>query len=186
VPAPLPVLAPDPPLAGERVSLRPWGDADLDAMVAICRDPEVARFTRVPEPYTEADARVWIAAQPGRRRDGEGVALAIVDRPGAAPVGSIGLHVDPADRDVAEIGYNVAPHARGRGLASEALRLVAGWALAEWRMGRLQLTTHVGNAASQRVAEKAGFRREGVLRSWAEIKGARVDLVMFSRLPGDP
>jgi RimJ/RimL family protein N-acetyltransferase len=185
VPAPIPIRCPNPALADGAIMLRPWHDADLEPMVAICRDPDVARFTRVPEPYTEADARTWLAAQAGRRRAGEGLALAIVERGAALPVGTVGVRVDTDDREVAEFGYSVAPWARGRGLATAAVRILAAWTLREWRLARLQLTTHVDNVASQRVAERAGFQREGVLRSWAEIKGGRVDLVMYSLLPDD-
>jgi RimJ/RimL family protein N-acetyltransferase len=185
VPAPVPVSPPEPPLWDAAVALRPWGEADLAAMVAMNRDPDVARFTRVPEPYHEADARAWLAAQPERQREGEGLALAIVAEAGGAPVGSVGLRVEPGDREIAELSYIVAPWARGRGIATAAARLLAAWALREWGLARLQLTTFGENAASQRVAEQAGFRREGVLRSWDEIKGRRVDLVVYSRLPGD-
>jgi RimJ/RimL family protein N-acetyltransferase len=184
VPAPVPLSYPDPPLGEGAIGLRPWGDADLDVMVAICRDPDVARFTRVPAPYSEADARAWIDAQPGRLEAGEGVTLVITSN-GGAPLGSIGLRVDPGDRDIAEAGYMVAAAARGRGLATTALRLVSRWAVGELGIARVHLTAHVDNPASQRVAERAGFRREGVLRAWEEIRGERVDLVMFSLVGSD-
>jgi RimJ/RimL family protein N-acetyltransferase len=184
VPAPVPLSYPDPPLGEGAIALRPWQDADLDVMVAICRDPDVARFTRVPDPYSEADARAWIDAQPGRLEGGEGVTFAITSN-GGAPLGSIGLRVDPGDRDIAEAGYMVAPAARGRGLATTALRLASRWAVRDVGIARVQLTTHVDNPASQRVAERAGFRREGVLRAWEEIRGERVDLMMFSLVGAD-
>ncbi len=184
MPAPVPLSYPDPPLGDGAVALRPWQDADLDVMVAICSDPDVARFTRVPDPYSEADARAWIDAQPGRLEAGEGVTFAIVAG-GGAPVGSVGLRIDPSDGDIAEAGYMVAPAARGRGLATAALRLASGWALRDLGVARVQLTTHLDNAASQRVAERAGFRREGVLRSWEELRGRRIDLVMYSRIAAD-
>jgi RimJ/RimL family protein N-acetyltransferase len=184
VPAPVSLSYPDPPLGEDEIALRPWEDADLDAMVAICRDPDVARFTRVPDPYSEADAGAWIDAQPGRLETGEGLTLAITAAAGS-PVGSVGLRIDPGDREVAEAGYMVAPEARGRGLATTALRLASRWGLRDLGLARVHLTTHLENAASQRVAERAGFRREGVLRSWEEIGGERVDLVMFSLLAAD-
>jgi len=184
VPAPVPLAYPHPPLREGPIALRPWSDADLEVMVAVCRDPDVARFTRVPDPYSEADARAWIEAQPGRLEAGEGVTFAITED-GGAPLGSIGLRIDPADPDIAEAGYMVAPEARGRGLATTALRLVARWAVRDLGIARVHLTTHVDNPSSQRVAERAGFRREGVLRAWEEIRGERVDLVMFSRVGSD-
>jgi RimJ/RimL family protein N-acetyltransferase len=185
VPAPIPLRYPSPPLADGAIVLRPWVATDLEARVAICRDPDVARFTPLPAPYTAADGRAWLGADLGRMQAGEELSLAIHE-PGAGPVGSVGMRVGDDDRDVAELGYLVARPARGRGVATRAVRLLAEWALREWRPARLQLTTTLDNAASQRVAERAGFRREGVLRSWAESRGRRVDLVMYSRLPGDP
>lgn len=184
MPAPVPLSYPDPPLAEGAIELRPWEDADLDVMVAICSDPDVARFTRVPDPYSEADARAWIDAQPGRLEAGDGVTFAITDG-GGAPVGSVGLRIDPGDPDIAEAGYMVAPAARGRGVATTALRLASHWALRDLGIARVHLTTHVDNEGSQKVAERAGFRREGVLRSWEEIRAARVDLVMYSLVASD-
>jgi [ribosomal protein S5]-alanine N-acetyltransferase len=184
VPAPVPLTYPEPPLGDGAVALRPWEPGDLEAMVTICRDPDVARYTRVPDPYSKADARAWMDAQPARLAEGDGVALAIVEGGGAA-VGSVGLRVDPSDRDIAEAGYMVAPAARGRGVATTALRLVSRWGLRDLDLARVQLSTHVDNAASQRVAERAGFRREGVLRAWEEIRGARIDLVMYSLVGSD-
>jgi RimJ/RimL family protein N-acetyltransferase len=147
-------------------------------------DADVARFTPLPAPYTHADGRAWLEADLGRMQAGEELSLAI-HAAGDGPVGSIGVRPDADDRDVAELGYVVARPARGGGIATRSVRLVAEWALREWGAARLQLTTSVDNAASQVVAERAGFRREGVLRSWAQTRGRRVDLVMYSRLPGD-
>jgi RimJ/RimL family protein N-acetyltransferase len=183
VPAPLPLDHPDPPLTDGVVALRPWSVEDAEALVAICDDPDVARFTPLASPYTEADARAWLAAEPGRRLGGDELALAIV-ADGAA-VGSIGLRPDADDREIVEVGYVVAAPARGRGYATRAVRLAVGWAIERWQPARMQLTTTVDNGASHRVAERSGFRREGVLRSWAQNRGRRVDLVMWSRLPGD-
>ena len=73
---------------------------------------------------------------------------------------------------------------RGRGVATRALRLLSDWALSPDGLGlaRVQLTTDVDNPASQRVAERAGFEREGVLRAYVEHQGARRDMVVWSRL----
>jgi RimJ/RimL family protein N-acetyltransferase len=70
-------------------------------------------------------------------------------------------------------------------VATRAVRLLSGWALRELRLPRVQLLADVDNVASQRVAEKAGFRREGVLRQALEIKGRRSDCVMYSLLQGE-
>jgi RimJ/RimL family protein N-acetyltransferase len=85
----------------------------------------------------------------------------------------------------ASVGYWVAAHARGRGVATHAVLLLARWAFADLGIGRLQLTCGPDNVASQRVAAKAGFTREALLRSHLPFKGGRRDTVVFSLLPDD-
>jgi RimJ/RimL family protein N-acetyltransferase len=184
VPAPVPLPQPDPPLSDGIVELRPWSMDDLTAFARMHDDPDVARFTPLASPYTAAHARAWLEAEPGRRMEGAELALAVVAD--AAVVGSIGVRPDADDREIVEIGYVVAAPARGRGIATRAVRMTVEWAIERWRPARVQLTTTLDNVASHRVAERAGFRREGVLRAWAASRGRRVDLVMWSRLPEDP
>jgi RimJ/RimL family protein N-acetyltransferase len=163
-------------LADDAIRLRPFTDDDVPAIVAACQDPEIPRWTRVPAPYTEADARAFLADPSDR-------AFAIVDSASGELAGAIGARSEEEGR--VEIGYWVVREARGRGVATRALRLLARWAVEELDAARLQLYADPANTASQRVAEKAGFRREGVLRSWVEIKGTRRDAVMYSLLPED-
>jgi RimJ/RimL family protein N-acetyltransferase len=179
-----PIVLPDPPLSDGRVTLRQWSIDDVPAIVEMCRDPDVIRFTSVPVPYDAGDAYLWLDLHPGRVTAGDGAAFAITEG-GGDPVGSIGVRV-LHEQGIAETGYHVVAQRRGRGLATAALRLIARWTFAELPVARLQLTTHPDNPASQRVAEKAGFTREGVLRAWVDQRGERVNLVMWSLLPGDP
>jgi RimJ/RimL family protein N-acetyltransferase len=86
----------------------------------------------------------------------------------------------------AELGYVVAPAARGRGIGSEALRLLTEWALGELGMRRLELLISVDNPASKKVAERCGYFREGVLRSAYFKQGRREDTEIWSRLATDP
>ena len=74
---------------------------------------------------------------------------------------------------------------RGRGVATHAVRLIADWAFRDLQVARLDLNCGPDNLASQRVAERCGFTREGVLRSHIPFKGTRRDTVVFSLLPGD-
>jgi [ribosomal protein S5]-alanine N-acetyltransferase len=85
----------------------------------------------------------------------------------------------------ASVGYWLLPEAQRKGLASHAVGLVAPWALRDLALARLALLTAPSNQQFQRVAERTGFHREGVLRSYVEIDGRRVDQVSFSLLPGD-
>jgi len=163
-------------LADDVILLRPFTDGDVPAIVAACQDPEIPRWTSVPTPYTEADARAWLAST-------EEETFAIADAASDEVLGSIGVRY--FDGGVGEVGYWVRREARGRGVATRALELIARWALLEKGLGRFQLRADVANEPSKRVAEKAGFVREGVLRSSLELKGERHDVVMYSLIPED-
>jgi RimJ/RimL family protein N-acetyltransferase len=84
------------------------------------------------------------------------------------------------------IGYWMTAEARGRGLTTAALRALSRWGIEDLGLGRVELVTDPENIASQRVAEKAGFQREGILRSMLLSRdGSRRDGVMFSLLPDE-
>jgi RimJ/RimL family protein N-acetyltransferase len=162
------------------VILRPFAEADAPAVARACDDPETARFIPLlPSPYSEADALEYIGSvrgDEGRR------ARAVVDARTGELLGAIDVRLG----ERGSIGYWIAPWARGQGVATRALVLLARWAVMEAGVERLELTTHPANAASQRVAEKAGFTREGVLRDHMRYRdGGRRDSVMFSLLPRD-
>ena len=176
------VAAPEPPLADDVVALRLFTLDDVDAVVTACTDPEVPRWTTVPEPYTREHAQAWLDEVSRRERE-DAATLAVTERTSGSVAGAISVWiVRPA---VAEFGYWATPALRGRGYMTRALRLLARWTLAELAPARLQLGTIPGNVASERVAAKAGFQREGTLRSWIEQRGERRDVVMWSLLPGE-
>jgi ribosomal-protein-alanine N-acetyltransferase len=102
---------------------------------------------------------------------------------GGRCVGSIWLSLGTSSR--ATVGYWLLAEARGSGLMSRALLLVTRWAFAELGMKRIGLLADPRNLASVRVAERAGFKREGVLRSWVDVNGERVDHVSYSVIPAD-
>ena len=179
-----PRLPPQPPLADEVVLLRLPGEADAAAIAAACRDPEIARWIPVPVPYTAADARAFLEGVGDGWATGSDLTFAIVELASGALAGMIGLHAAGAPGRAA-VGYWLAPGVRGRGLATRAVRLLAAWAFADPALERLELLTLVGNEASGRVALRAGFRREGILRRYLPFRGAPVDAVMFARLRDD-
>lgn len=178
---------PDPPLGDPVVALRAWTSRDVAAVVAAFRDPLIQRFSVAgEEAVTDASVRAAFAEHEQARVAGEELNLALV-APGDPTIvlGGASLY----DIDLAQarggIGYWVAPAARGRGVATHATRLMAGWAFAALGLQRLELTCGPDNERSQRVAERCGFVREGVLRSHLRWKGGRRDTVMFGLLPGE-
>lgn len=183
------VEPPDPPLSDGTIALRLWREEDVPAIAAACNgDEEISRWLdRIPQPYREEHARAWLRVCVEGWASGRSLPFAVVDAESGELLGSIHVHRLPEEDGVGEVGYWVARPARGRRVATRAVRLVARWALAEVGIARLQLRTDVDNAASQRVAERAGFRREGVLRScrFNPRRGRRVDFALYSLLPGE-
>jgi RimJ/RimL family protein N-acetyltransferase len=180
------IRPPSPELSDGVVTLRPWIERDVTAIAEACRDQEIAWWLdQVPQPYGEADARTYVAMTRRGWKDGTHAAFAVTDATSGDVVGSVGLHWLDTEHGVAEVGYWVRRDARGRGVATRATRLAARWALEDCAMKRLQLRADRLNVASQRVAEAAGFRREGVMRSmrFNARQGRRVDFVMYSLLP---
>jgi RimJ/RimL family protein N-acetyltransferase len=178
---------PDPSLADDVVLVRPWTAEDLPAKVTAFADPLVDRYSNPrTSKVTTADVRASFGRQEQARLHGEEInfALAAVDEP-ALVLG--GASVYDVDREAgrAAVGFWLTPASRGRGVATHATRLLAVWAFACLDVARVELTCAPDNEASQRVALRCGFVREGVLRSHVPFKGARRDTVVFSLLPGD-
>lgn len=173
-----------PDLRDDVVVLRPPTEGDADAITAAIQDPDIPRFTRIPSPYTREDAIRFITDATAHWRSGTAQSFMITDASNGSLAGGVGVHASE-HLEVREIGYWVARDARGRGLATRAVRLVSRWVIPVLGLRRLELMTHVDNVGSQAVAERAGFTREGVLRSYATIGCGLADVVMFSLLPED-
>jgi len=173
-----------PDLSDGVVRLRVPERRDAPAIYEACQDPEIIRFTRVPFPYTPLHAQAFVRNAVHELRTGTGVHLVAADAGTDALLGVCGLVLDHARRS-GEVGYWVAPQARDRHVARRSVRLLVAWAFDRYGLQRVQLMADVRNLASQRVAEACGFRREGVLRSYEERLGDRIDYVMFSVLPGE-
>jgi RimJ/RimL family protein N-acetyltransferase len=161
--------------------LRPWSDEDVPALVEACNDPEITRWIPViPSPYAESDALAFIRGEVRPEID-HSLAVTL----DGVVVGSIGMALNSHEYR-GHVGYWVGRPFRGRGICARALRLVSRWGLEELHLQRLELITDPENAASQRCAEKVGYRREGVLRAHLRHPDGRVrDSVMFSLLPGE-
>jgi RimJ/RimL family protein N-acetyltransferase len=110
--------------------------------------------------------------------------FAIVDPDTDRLLGSIARHGPPGHH--VSFGYWLAPEARSHGIATRALRLIVEWTLATTAAIRLELFTDVDNDASGHVAERAGFRREGVRWAWdLDRHGQPIDAVFYVRIRGE-
>lgn len=111
---------------------------------------------------------------------GTGAAFAVVDASTDRLLGSVSLLWIDWKRSVSQAAYWLRREERGRGIATRAVRLIANWALIDLNLNRVELTMDVRNAASQRVAERAGFRPDGQRRASREIHGEHIDELVFS------
>ncbi len=166
------------------VRLMQFAERHLPAFEGMLDDPDVKRFTRLPVPAPPDFPRTWLTRYEQGRRDGTSEAFAIEDDAGEF-LGCVMAFGIEDDARTGELGYLVAAAARGRGVGTAALRLLTEWGFTERRLLRLELMISVGNAASKVVAERAGYVREGVLRSLYVKEGVREDHELWSCLPSD-
>lgn len=155
---------PSPPLRSGPVLLRALRGGDVPAITEACQDPDIQRWTRVPAPYRESDARGWIAAMRSRESAGEALELAIADATTGRLIGAIGIVTLNWRHRAGEIGYWVTPESRRSGVATSALRLLSRWSLGPLGLERVELRVWEGNEPSRMAAERAGFAHEGTLR----------------------
>jgi RimJ/RimL family protein N-acetyltransferase len=173
-------------LSDGRLRLRRWRAEDASVVVDACRGGDIPLWcVGVPQPYGMAEARDFFDESARAFDAGERAWLAIADAATNEALGAIGLELR-AERQAGEIGYWARHHTRRYGVVSGALKLMARWAFEEAGLARLELVIHVENEASQAVAARAGFRREGVLRAYLLHRGRRGDYWLYSRLPDDP
>ena len=170
---------PDPPLRDGDLLLRPWSLDDVPAAMELLQDPEIPRWTTIPPNYTERDGREFMGGCAARRAAGETLDLAAVDADDGTLLGGIGLHKFDWEHAFGEMGYWVGAPARRRRVATRAVRLLGGYGLGELGLRRIEITVHVDNHASQRVAERAGGIREGLDRREIGRHGM-CDVVLFT------
>ena len=168
-------------IAGERCSLRRYQTGDVERLVALAGDIEVARYTShaFPHPYTAEHARAWIA-KAGAEAPLNSLAVDV----GGALAGGVGIVPQTGEsRGVALFGYWIGREYWGRGIATEAAWLLARYALEERGFRRLEAYTYAPNLASARVLEKCGFTREAVLReAVVDRDGTVMDAFLYARL----
>ena len=154
----------------------------IDVMLG---DADVRRNTRVPSEPPPHFANTWVARYEEGWLDGSRAGYAIESHDGEFL--GLGMVIDiDWDGRQAEIGYVLSPSARGRGAATRTVRLLTDWCFEQLGFVRLELWIDVTNHASERVAERAGYTKEGVLRSTWFKEDIRIDVGVWSRLRSDP
>ncbi len=173
-----------PVLYAGDLAIRPWDESDAADVVKAFGDPAI-RHWHIFSVETEHEAREWIAARQRNWRSEAGANWAVTDRRDAAVIGRVGLRTANLRTGEAEVTYWVLPEARGKGVASLALRELARWAFEDIGLHRLALAHSTANEASCRVAQKSGFHFEGTMRSKVLHSDGWHDMHAHARICGD-
>lgn len=168
-----------PPTCGD-VVLRAFDEADVDMVIDLSTDPYIPLIGSLSHNANRAEAIGYIDRQRSRAATGVGYSFCIADGHTGQALGTVGLWLANLAEGRATAGYSVAPRARCRGVAGKALRAVTdfGWSIAE--LNRIELYIESWNIASVRTAEIAGYGREGLLRSYEQVAGRRVDMLLYA------
>jgi [ribosomal protein S5]-alanine N-acetyltransferase len=168
---------PDPPLSDGLVTLRPPDEGDLAAIDLGIHDADVVRW------FGQPDSSAMEVLLLNRKRWAEGSPTFSICELDGICVGHVWVNVNGVDTTIGYVGYWLLPSARGRGIATRAVRLLSDWAVHSLGITHLRLLTEPNNEQSQRVAERSGFRRTGILAGHAKIDGRSIDHVVFSLPP---
>ncbi|GAA1878454.1 GNAT family N-acetyltransferase [Asanoa iriomotensis] len=168
------------------IKLRPLEERDIDPITATSNDPETVRWTTIPHPYRRDHGEGFVRDYAtGVWLRGAGALFAIGDPVDDAYAGLMELRLHPTRAALADVGFVVPPQARGRGFASAALAAVCAWGFTALGVHRIGWWANVGNEASRRVAEKAGFTFEGTNRAYLDHRGERIDAWTAALLASD-
>ncbi|MDV6278443.1 GNAT family N-acetyltransferase [Rhodococcus erythropolis] len=171
-----------PRIACGGYTLREWDHADTDVVREAAEDPYIPMITTVPAVFDPSAAAGYIERQKDRARTCAGYSLVVIENASSRPIGNIGLWLRDIDLGRASIGYWLVRSARGKGCAAKILTGISEWAFSELEIPRLELYIEPWNTASVRSAERARLTREGLLRSWQEVGGERVEMYMLSKI----
>jgi RimJ/RimL family protein N-acetyltransferase len=179
------VAPPAEPLADDAIYLEPLGLTHAAVMEELAADADVRRFTYVPSDAPAGYGEKWARVYEDAWRDGSRAGFAVRDARDGTVLGFVAFVRLDADAREGEAGYVVAPAARGRGVAARSLRLLTDWGFRELALERIELRIDTENELSERVAERCGYVRDGVLRSVHFKEGMRANVGVWSRLRSD-
>jgi RimJ/RimL family protein N-acetyltransferase len=165
------------------VVLRELREDDRAVVLATMRDAVVAQWLNMPAAPSDRDFDSLLRVARDGRASGDRIDYAVTEAGRDISLGAV--IASRRHRDNFEIAYLACEAGRGRGLMTRAVRLVCDWLLEEG-VGRIEIRTHPAHEASQKLAERAGFHREGLERQSIWLHSERQDAIVWSLLPGDP
>lgn len=168
--------------------IRPFQPSDVDLLFAAARESlnELSPWMPWCHPdYSIEDSKSWVMSRGTAWEKGEEYSFMIFEIKSGAFLGGVGLHhIDKLDR-CANLGYWVRTCRAGQGIAPAAVRFIAQFGFQQLNLNRLEIIIDVGNKPSQRVAEKVGAQREGILRKRIWLADAAHDALMYSLVAED-
>lgn len=175
-----------PTLTTDKIQLVPFGKSHFEAQVGVLSRPETQAYTDVPSNPSPKDLMGVCVMLAKQNATGTGRVWAIVPAGGQTPVGTVRLTNLDGQSLTGTLGFEVHPDFWGKGLATEAVKAVTGFAHQRMGVERIEAWTMPGNTASERVLVKAGYQHEGTMRGKGRFKGKRHDLSFYGRLSTDP
>lgn len=145
-------------------------------------DDYIPTIGTLPPHASEEEASAWVQRQLGRHEEGTGFSFTIAEAATDAAVGQCGLWLSELGEGRASAGYSIAPSARGRGFAADALTALTAFGWTVPGLYRIALFIEPWNAGSIRTAERAAYTREGLLRSHQAIAGIRRDMLLYAAI----
>jgi RimJ/RimL family protein N-acetyltransferase len=177
---------PDPPLADDAIRLEPLAQSHVpDLGWMLDGDADTAQFTRIPSNPDAGFLSSWLGRYERSWETGDAAGFAVREAGTGNAIGFAGFVQLDLEKQEGEIGYVIAPAARGRGAGGRAVELLTRWGFSDLELQRLELRIDPANAASARIAERAGYRLEGTLRNLYFKEGRRSDVGVWSRLAGE-
>jgi ribosomal-protein-serine acetyltransferase len=175
-------------LTDGRIVLRPLNKQDDRLLYEAIRESlgELIQWFPFCHPdYSIKETRLWLKDRDAEWQAGIAYDFAIIDTKDGTLLGGCGINYIIKDFKMANLGYWVRKTHMGQGIAVAAVRLLAGFGFNELKLNRIEIMPDVNNRRSQRVAEKSGAKREGIMRKRLTVHGKVSDAVMYSLTPDD-
>ena len=175
-------------LTDRSIMIRRYRDSDAALLYEAVREsiPEVSKWLPwCHETYSIEESREFVAARKLASQGDEWYSFAVLDTDSEKFLGGVGINFINRVHQMANLGYWVRTSAAGRGVATAATRLAARFGFEQLGLQRIEIVAAIDNVASQRVADKAGATREGILRKRLLINGRPHDAVLYSLVRGD-
>lgn len=175
-----------PTLSHGLIALRPVRESDIEEIYWACQDPLIPRFTTVPSPYTMTHAKFFVEEQEPARFASKSELLFVITHGYGDDekfCGLISFHSVSLGNHAAEIGYWMAAPARGKGIATAAVKMITEYGLQTMGLRRIEALVDVDNEASRALLLSAGYQLEGIMRQKVtRDNDDQIDMALFSKV----